>query len=64
MYYVATRRQRHHGKYTRHLHKLHLSIVVIQREKQQQRKMVDNFQKLHAITARRQDIMWEIANHK
>ena len=64
MYCVATRNWPYHSKYTRHLQNLHSSKVVIQiRIRQHQEKMGDFLQKLHAIGARRQDIMQEIAHH-
>ena len=58
MYCVATINQKHHAKYTRHLQQLHLLKLVVQiKISQDQVIMVDNIQKLPAISARRQYIM-------
>ena len=65
MYYVVKRNWCHHTKYTRHQKQLHFSKVVIKRKiRQYQETMGDNFQNLHAITARKQDIMRGIAHHQ
>ena len=65
MYCVVTRNRHHHANYTLHLQQLHYSKVVIQRKIRQHRGMIGSpFHKLHAITARRQDIIWEIPHHQ
>ena len=65
MYCVATRNRHHHAKYTRHLQQLHFSKVVIQRKiRQYQGMMGDPFQKIHAIAARRREIMQEFAHNQ
>ena len=58
MYCVATINCHHHANYMRHLQQLYLSKLVIQLKiRQHQGMMGYPFQKLHAIAARRQDIM-------